>query len=94
MKILNVSVRNFRLLHEFDLSLNESASDLVFINGSNGHGKTSLLGAFRFCFFDEEVRSQDFSYAELEKLPNGGSSEISATVKFGLGSDGNFGRQH
>lgn len=90
MKILSVSVRNFRLLHEFDLSLNESASDLVFINGSNGHGKTSLLGAFRFCFFDEEVRSQDFSYAELEKLPNGGSSEISVTVKFGLGSDGNF----
>lgn len=90
MKILNVSIRNFRLLRNFDLVLDKADNNLVFINGSNGHGKTSLLGAFQFCFFDQEIRPEDFSDASLEELGLTGRGEISVTVKLELNQDGDF----
>jgi recombinational DNA repair ATPase RecF len=45
MKILEIQIQNFKILRDFRLNLKNHKSNMVFVNGSNGHGKTSFLEA-------------------------------------------------
>jgi putative ATP-dependent endonuclease of the OLD family len=60
MKITNVTVKNFRLLKNVDLHLDENSTVIV---GRNNSGKTSLTELFRRMLSDESARFQleDFS---------------------------------
>lgn len=62
MKILKISIRNFRLLRDVTLSLEETSTVVV---GRNNSGKTSLTELFRRLLVDKSpsFRLEDFSCA-------------------------------
>jgi DNA sulfur modification protein DndD len=60
MKILEIQIQNFKILRDFRLNLKNHKSNMVFVNGSNGHGKTSFLEALRWCIYEESVDSGNF----------------------------------
>lgn len=90
MRILELHVKNFRLLKDFHLDISKHASSLIFINGSNGHGKTSLLTSLRWCFFDEKINQTDFSNASLLEIAEGKTLEIEVIVKLSIGEEGDY----
>jgi hypothetical protein len=81
MKITSVKVTNFKRLKDFNLDFSSSSSNLAFVNGSNGNGKSTFLKTFRWCFFGEEISPLDFSFATLEKLAPGEISQIVVEVR-------------
>lgn len=89
MNIVEVEVSNFRLLRDFRLDLSKHKNNLIFVNGSNGRGKTTLLTALRWCFFGDALNPKDFSNSALEKLTHEGQGAIEVTVKFALDQAGN-----
>ena len=50
MRFTRVRIKNFRILEDVDVDLNQS---LVFLNGNNGHGKTSFQSAVAWCLYGE-----------------------------------------
>jgi len=88
MKIVEIEISNFRLLRNFKIDLESSESNLVFINGTNGRGKTTLLTALRWCFFGHNLDSTDLSSAERADLKSATESSITVTVKFALNARG------
>lgn len=88
MKIVEIEINNFRLLRNFKIDLESSESNLVFINGSNGRGKTTLLTALRWCFFGHNLDPSDLSSAERADLKSATESSITVTVKFALNTRG------
>jgi len=81
MKISSVKVTNFKRLKNFDLDFSSSDSNLAFVNGSNGNGKSTFLKTFRWCFFGEEISPLDFSFAALDDLASGEISQIVVEVR-------------
>lgn len=90
MRILEIQVQNFRLLKNFHLDIASHPSSLIFINGSNGHGKTSLLTALRWCFFAEKISPADFSNSSIPDLIESGESDIEVVVKLSIGDSGDY----
>lgn len=50
MRFTRIRVLNFRILEDIDVDLDDS---LVFLNGNNGHGKTSFQSAVGWCLYGE-----------------------------------------
>lgn len=88
MKITGIEISNFKRLHDVRLDLSASESNLAFVNGTNGNGKSSFLNAFRWCFFGEPISTGHFSYAELKELNSGEISNISVQVRLKLNQKG------
>lgn len=67
MKLESVSIRNFRLLQDVTLCLEDSATVIV---GRNNSGKTSLTELFRRIFSDTapKFRVEDFSLSSQESF--------------------------
>lgn len=55
MRFTRVRIKNFRILEDVDVDLNHS---LVFLNGNNGHGKTSFQSAVSWCLYGENQLPQ------------------------------------
>ena len=88
MKIQTIEIRNFKRLRNFKLNLQEQRSNLAFINGSNGNGKTTFLNALRWGFFGENPTGDAYSYAALEALEDGELSEMTVEIKLILNDAG------
>lgn len=66
MKISSIEIRNFRLLSEFKLDLE---NDLSLVIGKNNTGKTSLLSALeKFVSESRKITFDDFNITLREKL--------------------------
>ena len=66
MKIVDIQIKNFRLLKEVSISLNETSTLIV---GRNNTGKTSLTEIFRSLFGTKNsLRFEDFNIAVLPKF--------------------------
>lgn len=50
MKFTRIRTQNFRILEDIDVDLN---FPLIFLNGNNGHGKTSFQTAVAWCLYGE-----------------------------------------
>lgn len=90
MKIINIEVKNFRLLKDFNLDLASHDNNLAFVNGSNGRGKTTLLTALRWCFFNHSIKPSDFATSRVHELATDATDEISVSVKFQENEIGDF----
>lgn len=90
MKISSVKVSNFKRLKNFNLDLTDSNSNLAFVNGSNGNGKSTFLKTFRWCFFGEQISPLDFSFATLDTLKPGEISQILVEVRLQINEAGDF----
>jgi len=88
MKISSVKVSNFKRLKNFNLDLTDSNSNLAFVNGSNGNGKSTFLKTFRWCFFGEQISPLDFSFATLDALEPGEISQILVEVRLQINEAG------
>lgn len=88
MKISSVKVSNFKRLKNFNLDLTDSNSNLAFVNGSNGNGKSTFLKTFRWCFFGEQISPLDFSFATLDTLEPGEISQILVEVRLQINEAG------
>lgn len=88
MKISSVKVSNFKRLKNFNLDLTDSNSNLAFVNGSNGNGKSTFLKTFRWCFFGEQISPLDFSFATLDTLEPGEISQILVEVRLQINETG------
>jgi DNA sulfur modification protein DndD len=60
MKIEKVHIQNFAILNKIDLNLSDKAGSLIFLNGSNGRGKSTFQSALRWCFYGDEPVSSKF----------------------------------
>ena len=69
MKIKNIQVKNFRLLSDISINLED---DITLIVGRNNTGKTSLLEIIKaFLSSEEKLSFEDFSqstYKEFKEL--------------------------
>jgi DNA sulfur modification protein DndD len=88
MKISSVKVSNFKRLRDFSLDFSDSKSNLAFVNGSNGNGKSTFLKTFRWCFFGEEISPSDFSFAAVDNLAPGEISQIVVEVRLQINEAG------
>lgn len=50
MRFTRIRTQNFRILEDIDVDLNHP---LIFLNGNNGHGKTSFQTAVAWCLYGE-----------------------------------------
>lgn len=90
MKILHTRIRNFKRLRNFDMDFSGQNSNLAFVNGTNGNGKSSLLNAYRWCFFGEPITTEHFAYAELSTLKPGDASKIIVEVRLLVNNMGDY----
>lgn len=89
MKILEIQIQNFKILRDFRLNLKSHKSNMVFVNGSNGHGKTSFLEALRWCIYEENVDSGNFyNHKVAKQLGPNGDLEVSVQLKILVNEDG------
>lgn len=82
IKILNLKLRNFKGMKNFELNLDGKD---VNIYGDNGIGKTSIMDAFIWLLFDKDSQNNsNFKIKTLDKLGNaihGLEHEVSAKLK-------------
>ena len=88
MKIDSIRIRNFRQFHgsiEIQFS-NDTKKNVTVIHGSNGSGKTSLLNAFKWCFYgktDFDTGNETIlNEAAIESASVGETVELEIAVKF------------
>lgn len=88
MKIKKISIKNFRQFWK-ETNLNFSCSNeknVTVIHGANGSGKTSLLNAFKWCFYgktDFDTGTENIlNEAAIQKATTGEELEIEITVIF------------
>jgi DNA sulfur modification protein DndD len=82
MKIKSVAIDNFKLLHNIRLTVPENASNVVFLNGRNGRGKTSFQAALKWCFYGESPEDSIVSKQELRDTRIGDFIKVSVEVTF------------
>ncbi len=88
MKIESIVITNFRQFHteqEVNFST-DSAKNVTVIHGENGSGKTSLLNAFKWCFYgltDFDTTNENIlNEAAIQDTKDGGFVDIRIIVKF------------
>lgn len=88
MILESLIINNFRQFCgevKLDLSTNPK-KNVTVIHGANGSGKTSLLNAFKWCFYGETDfdTSNDniLNEAAIQNIPEGGVIDLAITVKF------------
>ncbi len=90
MKVEKLVIENFGIIHEAKFDFAGSSGNLVFINGLNGRGKTTLQSAIRWCFFGDEPQSTTkfASRYAINKLKDGQSITVRATAEISLDRQG------
>lgn len=84
MRFTRVRIKNFRILEDLDVDLNQS---LVFLNGNNGHGKTSFQSAVSWCLYGEnqlpqldDINVGLVSQRQVEENPGKGIFPLSVEI--------------
>lgn len=80
MKIVDISISNFKRLREVNLDLANQETNIIFVNGANGNGKTTFLTALTWCLFGQSLSPDDFAYASLEELKVGDATSFEVQV--------------
>ena len=71
MKINKIDISNFGIISELSLDISSKDGSLVFLNGTNGRGKTTFQSALKWCFYGDEPEPTKFlsSFALNEAKP-------------------------
>ena len=85
MKITRIQISNFRLLSDVDIKIDVSKSNLAFINGSNGRGKTTLKQAIEWCVFGDGLPAEAVSYSTLRLAKQGETLDVTVSLEFEMG---------
>lgn len=80
MKIVDIKISNFKRLKEVNLDLSSQETNIIFVNGANGNGKTTFLTALTWCLFGQTIAADDFAYASLEQLEVGARASFEVQV--------------
>ena len=88
MKLKSISITNFRQFWKtvhLEFSCNEN-KNITVIHGANGAGKTSLLNAFKWCFYgktDFDTNTENIlNETAIQTAPSGQALETRVTVIF------------
>jgi DNA sulfur modification protein DndD len=81
MKMTSLEISNLGVHKELKLDVASQQNRLIFLNGSNNHGKTSLLTALEFVLFNAELSGGNLSKLAARELEVGGSAEIRVRLK-------------
>lgn len=76
MKIRRVTIRNFKILQDVDISFD---GGLTFLNANNGCGKTTFQEAIKWCLYGPNALNLNEPLAS--SLAAGSSSEVEVSVK-------------
>jgi DNA sulfur modification protein DndD len=88
MLIESIKIENFRqFFHEVELKFStDSAKNVTVIHGANGSGKTSLLNAFKWCFYGhtdfDTLNDKILNEAAIQEKSGHGLLEIRICVAF------------
>lgn len=86
MKIKSVEIKNYGVHKDLQVDLEQDLGKLVFINGSNNHGKTSLLEALSFGLFGTEILGKKVSRAAIAQAPESAPCEVSVRIDLTMDS--------
>jgi len=88
MKIERLEITNFRQFYQtstLEFSTDEKRNVTV-VHGANGAGKTSLLNAFKWCFYDrtdfDTENDHILNESAIQSVEDGGILELKISVKF------------
>lgn len=81
MKIVDLRIDNLGVHRELKLDVSNRKNQLIFLNGSNNHGKTSLLTALEFCLFDEDLVPDNLSKVAKSKMSKGDVETVRVSAK-------------
>lgn len=88
MIIESISIKNFRqFFHEIELQFStDKDKNVTVIHGANGSGKTSLLNAFKWCFYGQTdfdtLNEKILNESAIQEKCGDGVLEIRIEVKF------------
>lgn len=68
MRLVELEIENLGVHKELKLDVSKRNNRLIFLNGSNNHGKTSLLTALEFCLFDVPLSPDNLSKLAAKDL--------------------------
>lgn len=79
MKISKVKLSNFSILHDIEVDFQSASKDMVFLNATNGGGKTTFQSALAWCIYGDPPEEGKFlSNYELNR------STIGTVIKVGV----------
>ena len=81
MKIVSLEISNLGVHNELKLDVSTKQNKLIFLNGSNNHGKSSLLTGLEFCLFNADLRGSNLSKLAAKELEVGGNCDIKVRLK-------------
>jgi DNA sulfur modification protein DndD len=86
MKISKVKLSNFSILHDIEVDFQSTSRDMVFLNATNGGGKTTFQSALAWCIYGEPPEEGKFlSNYELNRCKIG--TVIKVVVRIELNPD-------
>ena len=92
MKIEKISISNFGVLADVEIDLTGKSGELVFLNGSNGRGKTTFQSALKWLFYGQEpAESEKFlSNYTFQKTKPGEGIAVKVSADIAMDSEGSF----
>ena len=84
MLIKKIKIQNLKVLHDFEIDLSNDSDRLVFVNGFNNHGKTTLLRGIAFALFGAEIPASDVSEKTANELGPNSTCQVSTVVELEL----------
>jgi DNA sulfur modification protein DndD len=89
MKISRIQIRNFGILHDIAIDFDSKDSNLVFLNASNGGGKTTFQSALAWCIYGQNPPpGKLLSRYALKKCRVGEQVKVSVLVELNPDMDG------
>jgi len=89
MKISNVEIKNFGILHDIEINFEADKKNIVFLNASNGGGKTTFQSALAWCIYGVKPDEEKFlSSYELKKIKIGEVVKVSTKIVLDPDQDG------
>lgn len=89
MKINSIEISNLGVISDVKLDMSSPNGKLVFVNGSNGRGKTTFQSALRWCFYGENPPETKFvSKYALAQASNNQLIDVSVKVEIIMDQEG------
>jgi DNA sulfur modification protein DndD len=92
LKIEKISISNFGVLADVEIDLTGKSGELVFLNGSNGRGKTTFQSALRWLFYGQEPSEPEkfLSNYSFQKAALGEAITIEVSADIAMDTEGLF----
>lgn len=84
MRLIELEIQNLGVHKDFSLDVSKRNNRLIFLNGSNNHGKTSLLTALEFCLFDAGLAPENLSKLAARDLEVNQETSVRVRIKVQL----------